>query len=60
MNTDLSKVKTIVVKIFTSLLTGPSGFDGQVLEEIVKELCQLKRERQLNILVVRLGPLVAG
>jgi len=60
LNTDLSKVKTIVVKIGTSLLTGPSGFDGQVLEEIVKELCQLKRERQLNILVVSSGAIGCG
>ena len=51
MNIDLNRVKTVVVKIGTSLLTGPTGFDGRVLEEIVKELCRLKRERNLNLLV---------
>jgi len=60
LNTDLNKVKTIVVKIGTSLLTGPKGFDGQVLEEIVKELCALKSERDLNILVVSSGAIGCG
>ncbi len=60
MNIDLNRVKTIVVKIGTSLLTGPTGFDGRVLEEIVKELCQLKRARQLNILIVSSGAIGCG
>ena len=60
MNTDLSKVKTLVVKIGTSLLTGPAGFDGRVLEEIVKGLCPLKRERGLNIVVVSSGAVGCG
>lgn len=60
MNTDLSKVKTIVVKIGTSLLTGPTGFDGRILEELVKELCTLKSERDLNVLVVSSGAIGCG
>ncbi|HOF39026.1 MAG TPA: glutamate 5-kinase [Candidatus Hydrogenedentes bacterium] len=60
MNIDLSRAKTIVVKIGTSLLTGPTGFDGRVLEEIVKELCRLKRERNLNLLVVSSGAVGCG
>ncbi len=60
MNTDLNKLKTLVVKIGTSLLTGPGGFDGRVLEEIVKELCPLKRERALNIVVVSSGAVGCG
>ena len=60
MNTDLSKVKTIVVKIGTSLLTGPTGFDGRILEELVKELCALKSERNLNVLVVSSGAIGCG
>jgi len=60
LNIDLNRVKTIVVKIGTSLLTGPTGFDGRVLEEIVKELCQLKRARQLNILIVSSGAIGCG
>ena len=60
MNIDLNRVKTVVVKIGTSLLTGPTGFDGRVLEEIVKELCRLKRERNLNLLVVSSGAIGCG
>ena len=52
MNIDLHRVKTVVVKIGTSLLTGPTGFDGRVLEEIAKELCRLKRERNRDVLGV--------
>ncbi|MFO7976075.1 MAG: glutamate 5-kinase [Candidatus Hydrogenedentota bacterium] len=53
-------MKTIVVKIGTSLLTGPKGFDGQVLEEIVKDLCLLKSERGLNVVVVSSGAIGCG
>ncbi len=60
MNIDLSRAKTIVVKIGTSLVTGSTGFDGRVLEEIVKELCRLKRERSLNLLVVSSGAVGCG
>lgn len=49
-----------MIKIGTSLLTGERGFDGRVLECVVKELAQLKKQRQLNILVVTSGAVGCG
>ena len=60
MSTIPTDVKTLVVKIGTSLLTGPKGFDGRVLEEIVKELAALKRDRRINILDVSSGAIGCG
>lgn len=54
------RVRTLVVKVGTSLLSGPTGFDGRVLEQIVQELAQLKRERDLNILLVSSGAIGCG
>lgn len=51
---------TIVVKIGTTLLSGPGGFDGRVVEERVKEVVALKRERDLNVLIVSSGALGCG
>ena len=53
-------VKTLVLKIGTSLLTGEEGFDGSVLEEIVKEVARIKHERGLNILIVSSGAIGCG
>ena len=60
MNTNLTDIKTIVVKIGTTLLSGPSGFDGRVVEDVVKELCTIKPERGLNVLVVSSGAVGCG
>ena len=48
----LASIKTLVVKIGTTLLTNKQGFDGRILEQLVKELAILKRERSINILIV--------
>ena len=53
-------VRTLVVKIGTTLLTTDTGFDGRILEQIVKELALLKRERELNILIVSSGAIGCG
>ncbi|HIJ65142.1 MAG TPA: glutamate 5-kinase [Candidatus Hydrogenedentes bacterium] len=60
MSTKPIDVRTLVVKIGTALLTGPQGFDRAVLENIVKEMAQLKRERNLNIVVVSSGAVGCG
>ncbi len=54
------KIRTLIVKVGTSLLTGPTGFDGRILERIVQELAALKRERNLNILLVSSGAIGCG
>ncbi len=54
------RVKTLVVKVGTSLLAGPTGFDGRILEQIVQELSVLKRERDLNVLMVSSGAIGCG
>ena len=54
------KIKTLVVKIGTTLLTGERGFEGEVLEAVVKDLAKLKRERNLNLLIVSSGAMGCG
>lgn len=53
-------LRTLVVKIGTVLLTGERGFDGRILEELVKEISTLKRERGCNVLVVSSGAIGCG
>ncbi|MBN2309098.1 MAG: glutamate 5-kinase [Candidatus Hydrogenedentes bacterium] len=60
MNTSRTDIKTLVVKIGTSLLSGEGGFDGRVLEQVVMELADLKRESGLNILIVSSGAIGCG
>jgi glutamate 5-kinase len=60
LSTAPTDIKTLVIKIGTTLLSGPSGFDGRIMEEMVKELALLKQERGLNILVVSSGAIGCG
>ena len=55
-----TKIRTLVVKIGTTLLSGERPFDGQLLEDIVKDLAALKRERRLNVLIVSSGAIGCG
>ncbi len=60
MNTFPTDIKTLVVKIGTSLLTGPNGFDGRVLEHMVKAIALLKKERAIDIAIVSSGAIGCG
>ena len=60
MSTTPTDIRTLVVKIGTTLLSGERPFDGQLLEHIVKDLAQLKRERRLNVLIVSSGAIGCG
>jgi glutamate 5-kinase len=60
LNTIGTDVKTLVVKIGTTLLSGERPFDGVLLEEIVKDLAELKRARDINILIVSSGAIGCG
>lgn len=51
---------TLVIKIGTTLLTGEHGFDGRVVEGLVAEIAALKRERNLNVLIVSSGAIGCG
>lgn len=53
-------IRTLVVKIGTTLLSGKRPFDGQLLEHIVRDIAELKRERQLNVLIVSSGAIGCG
>ncbi|GMW00475.1 MAG: glutamate 5-kinase [Candidatus Hydrogenedentota bacterium] len=53
-------MKTLVIKIGTSLLTSDRGFDGRVLENLVKEIVRLKRESGTNVLIVSSGAVGCG
>jgi len=55
-----SEIRTVVVKIGTTLLSGDKPFDGKYLEEVVKDLARLKKERALDILVVSSGAIGCG
>jgi glutamate 5-kinase len=60
MNFDSTDIQTLVVKIGTSLLTGPNGFDGRVLDHTVQSLAALKRDQKLNIVIVSSGAMGCG
>lgn len=60
MSTIPTDIKTVVVKIGTTLLSGERPFDGQLLEGVVKDLARLKRDHGLNILIVSSGAIGCG
>lgn len=60
MSTIPTDVKTLVIKIGTTLLSGDRPFDGRLLECVIKDLAKLKRERGLNILIVSSGAIGCG
>ncbi len=55
-----TNIHTLVVKVGTTLLTGPQGFDGRILEGLVKDLARLKAERKMNLLIVSSGAVGCG
>ncbi|MCP4641723.1 MAG: glutamate 5-kinase [bacterium] len=65
MSTIPTDINTLVVKIGTTLMSGKRAFDGRILEEVVKELAQLKHDRAeagnpLDILIVSSGAIGCG
>ncbi len=54
------EVRTLVVKIGTALLSNQQGFDGAVMEGMVKELADLKNKHGINILIVTSGAVGCG
>lgn len=60
MKNGVAAVKTLVVKIGTTLLSGEGGFDGRLLEEQVKDLSALKNSGDMNILIVSSGAIGCG
>lgn len=48
------------MKVGTTLLSNEHGFDGRILEQLVKELAAIKRERAMNILIVSSGAIGCG
>lgn len=57
---DFSNIKTLVVKIGTTLLSNEHGFDGSILESMVKDLAEVKRTYDLNLLIVSSGAMGCG
>jgi glutamate 5-kinase len=55
-----TNIKTLVVKLGTSLLSGETAFKGLVLEALVKDMAKVKRERDLDLLVVSSGAMGCG
>jgi glutamate 5-kinase len=60
MNFDPDHLDTLVIKIGTALLSGQRAFEGMVMESMVKEICALKRTRELNVLIVSSGAIGCG
>jgi glutamate 5-kinase len=60
MKFDPDGIHTLVLKIGTSLLSGRLAFEGQVMESVVKELCELKRRHDINVLLVSSGAVGCG
>ena len=57
---DPAHLGTLIVKIGTNLLRGKLAFEGKVMEAVVRELCELKRQHDLNILIVTSGAVGCG
>ncbi len=61
MNITLSDIKTLVVKVGTTLLkSGDRPFDDTVLCDVVRELAELKRRSGINVLIVSSGAIGCG
>ena len=60
MKQEFTGTKRLVVKIGTTLLTGDKGFDGRLLEEIVRDLGALKSETEIDLLIVSSGAMGCG
>lgn len=60
MHFDPSQLGTLVIKIGTNLLRGKLAFEGKVMEAVVRELCELKAQHDLNILIVTSGAVGCG
>jgi len=60
MRFDPAQLRTLVIKIGTALLGGGQTFEGQVMESVVREVCRLKHENDLNILLVSSGAVGCG
>ncbi len=60
MKFDPDKIETLVVKIGTQLLSGRKAFEGMVMEAVVKEIAALKRQHDLNVLIVSSGAIGCG
>lgn len=55
-----AQMGTLIVKIGTNLLRGKLAFEGQVMEAVVRELCELKEQHDINILIVTSGAVGCG
>ena len=60
MKFDPDALETLVIKIGTSLLSGRRAFEGHVMESVVKEICALKKDHRINVLIVSSGAIGCG
>lgn len=60
MKSSPENIKRMVIKIGTNLLTGRQAFEGHVLEEMVKEVCDIKRSHAMDIVIVSSGAVGCG
>jgi len=60
MAAPFTDIRTLVVKVGTTLLTGPQGFDGRILEGLVKDLARIKALHNMNLLIVSSGAVGCG
>lgn len=60
MKTNPRDINRMVIKIGTNLLTGKHAFEGQILEEVVKEVCSLKHSTGMDIVIVSSGAVGCG
>ena len=53
-------IKTLVVKIGTTLLSHEGGFNVAILKPLVQDLLQLKAQKKLNLILVSSGAIGCG
>ena len=55
-----TRLKRLVVKIGTNLLSGKRALEGRVMETVVRELCDIKTDHGIDVLVVSSGAVGFG
>jgi glutamate 5-kinase len=60
MKTSATRLKRLVVKIGTNLLSGKRASEGHVMETVVRELCDIKTAHGIDVLVVSSGAVGFG
>jgi glutamate 5-kinase len=55
----VARVRRVVIKVGSAVLTGPQGLESQVVESIAEDICALMRQKR-QVLLVSSGAIASG